>query len=110
MPIRTQQLNKIVVELRKKEVECGALDIDPSIPSTITAFPAGYIDKGLETIVGLMTDNPLKRSIKPLESYGYTPDADLERIYTEVGQENVWVWVSFVVELHTASTTTEDVV
>jgi formate C-acetyltransferase len=29
------------------------LDVDPSIPSTITAFGPGYIDKPLEKIVGL---------------------------------------------------------
>lgn len=62
----------------------GVLDVDPSIPSTITAFPPGYIDKSLEKIVGLQTDAPLKRAIKPqggvgmvkagLEAYGFTPD------------------------------------
>lgn len=43
----------------------GILGVDPSVPSTITAFPPGYLDKDLEVVVGLQTDQPLKRSIKP---------------------------------------------
>jgi len=39
------------------------LDFDTSLPSTITSHAAGYIDQGLETIVGLQTEKPLKRAI-----------------------------------------------
>jgi pyruvate-formate lyase len=63
------------------------MDVDPKVPSTITAFPPGYIDKDHELIVGLQTDAPLKRAIKPkggigmvkaaLESYGFKPDAEV---------------------------------
>ncbi len=76
--------------------------MDPSVPSTITAFPAGWIDKELEVVVGLQTDKPLKRAIKPLgginmvtaalESYGFTPDPEVERIYTQVGAALVVAW------------------
>ncbi len=31
----------------------GVLDVDPTKPSTITAFGPGYIDKANEKIVGL---------------------------------------------------------
>lgn len=41
------------------------MGVNPSTPSTITAFPPGYIDKENEVVVGLQTDEPLKRSIKP---------------------------------------------
>ncbi len=41
------------------------VDFDTSIISTITAHDAGYIEKDLETIVGLQTDAPLKRAIIP---------------------------------------------
>jgi formate C-acetyltransferase len=41
------------------------MGVDPSVPSTINAFPPGYIDKPNEVVVGLQTDEPLKRSIKP---------------------------------------------
>ena len=39
--------------------------IDAQIVSGITSHAPGYIDKDLETIVGLQTDEPLKRSIMP---------------------------------------------
>ena len=77
--------------LFKLEHEKGILDCDVSTPSTITAFPPGFIDEQLELIKGLQTDKPLKRSIKPagginivknaLESYGYTLDPAVERMY-----------------------------
>ena len=51
-------------ELLKQEREKGGvLDMDTKIVSTITSHGAGYIDKNLETIVGLQTDAPLKRSL-----------------------------------------------
>ena len=78
--------------LIKLEHEKGILDVDVSTPSSITAFPPGYIDEKLEIIKGLQTDKPLKRSIKPagginivknaLESYGYKLDPAVARTYT----------------------------
>ena len=35
-------------ELCKEELKRGILGVDPSLPSTITAFPPGYIDKDKE--------------------------------------------------------------
>ena len=46
------------------------MGVDPAVPSTITAFPPGYIDREKEVIVGLQTDKPLKRAIKPLGGVG----------------------------------------
>ncbi|MEI7792614.1 MAG: formate C-acetyltransferase [Candidatus Berkelbacteria bacterium] len=53
--------------LMKKERESlgGVLDIDTEVISTITSHKPGYIDKKIEEIVGLQTDAPLKRGIKP---------------------------------------------
>jgi len=92
---RTQRLTDRVVQLQKEEVkQGGVLDVDPSLPSTITSFPPGYIEKDLEAIVGLQTDKPLKRSIKPLggtrvvrkalEAYGYEVDEEVERLFSKV--------------------------
>ena len=39
--------------------------VDPATISTITSHKPGYIEKELETIVWLQTDEPLKRAIKP---------------------------------------------
>ncbi|MGI6405451.1 MAG: formate C-acetyltransferase [Syntrophaceticus sp.] len=43
----------------------GVYKIDPHTVQTITSFPPGYIDRDLEIIVGLQTDEPLKRAVNP---------------------------------------------
>lgn len=49
--------------------------IDAQIVSGITSHAPGYIDKDLETIVGLQTDEPLKRSIMPFGGLKMVQDA-----------------------------------
>ena len=65
----TEKTNKLwqeVLELYKKEREAGGvLDISTDVASTISSHAAGYIDKNLEEIVGLQTEEPLKRAIMP---------------------------------------------
>lgn len=89
---RTQKLWGEVLDLMQKEREAGGvLDMDTEIVSTITSHPAGYIDKDLETIVGLQTDKPLKRAfmpnggirvaIKACEDHGYKVDEGLVTFY-----------------------------
>lgn len=66
----TKTLWQKVCDLMKIERERGGVyDVSTDIISTITAHKAGYIDKDLETIVGLQTDEPLKRSIMPFGGY-----------------------------------------
>ena len=67
---KTKKLWDKVLELYKKEnANNGVLDIDSSVASTITSHKAGYIEKDLEEIVGLQTDEPLKRAIMPAGGY-----------------------------------------
>ena len=83
-----------IQDLYKVEREKGVLDVDTKTPSGINRYEAGYVDKDLETIVGLQTDAPLKRAIMPnggiriveksCESYGYKVDPDVEYIYHEL--------------------------
>ncbi|SDM89739.1 formate C-acetyltransferase [Lachnospira pectinoschiza] len=74
----------------------GVLDMETKVVSGLTAYGPGYIDesmKDLETVVGLQTDAPLKRAFMPyggiamaeksLTENGYTPDADLHKVFTE---------------------------
>ena len=78
----------------KKKEKKGVLDVDTKTPSGINRYEAGYVDKDLETIVGLQTDAPLKRAIMPnggiriveksCESYGYKVDPEVEYIYHEL--------------------------
>ncbi len=80
-----------IQELYKKEIEKGVLDVDTKTPSSIDAYNPGYVDKDLETIVGLQTDAPLKRAIMPnggiriveksCEAYGYNVDPETAYIY-----------------------------
>ena len=51
--------------IKEENRTLAPLDFDTDNPSTITSHPAGYINKDLETIVGLQTDAPLKRAIIP---------------------------------------------
>lgn len=88
---KSKKLWDKVLYLYKEEREKGVLDVDCKTPSRIDAYAAGYIDKDLEEIVGLQTDEPLKRSIMPnggiriveksAESYGYKVDDEVEYIY-----------------------------
>ena len=89
---KTTKLWNKVLELYEKERENGGvLDVDVKTPSAVNAYAPGYIEKELETIVGLQTDAPLKRAIMPnggiriveksCESYGYKVDPETEYIY-----------------------------
>lgn len=90
----TKKLWGECLDLFKKEREMGGvLDMDTKIVSSITSHKAGYIDKELETIVGLQTDAPLKRSMQPFggirmaetscKSYGYEVDPEVSNIFTK---------------------------
>jgi len=71
----------------------GVYKIDPHTVATITAFPPGYIDRDLELIVGLQTDEPLKRAVNPFggirmadsacRQYGYELDPEIKEIFTK---------------------------
>ncbi len=52
-------------KLLAKEREVGLLDVDLEHLSGIDNFPAGYIDRKNEVVVGLQTDAPLKRIVNP---------------------------------------------
>ena len=47
----------------------GLRAVDTEIVSSMTAFKAGYIDKEYEVIVGLQTDELLKRAMKPFGGF-----------------------------------------
>ncbi|WP_036774213.1 formate C-acetyltransferase [Photorhabdus australis] len=69
------------------------VDFDTDVAATITSHDAGYIEKDLETIVGLQTEAPLKRALIPFggikmvegscKVYGRELDPNLKQIFTE---------------------------
>lgn len=93
----TNKLWGVLQGLQKEErAKGGVLDMDTKIVSGITAHEPGYISedlKDLETVVGLQTDKPLKRAFMPYggikmaeqacSTYGYEPDPELHKIFTE---------------------------
>jgi len=91
---KTQKLWEICKELLKKEAAAGGvLDVDTKTISTVVSHKPGYINKELELIVGLQTDKPLKRAIKPFggiqvtgqacEDYGFKLDPSVKEIFTK---------------------------
>ena len=63
---KTKKLWDICMDKLKQEREnWGCLAVDNETISTINSHKAWYIDKNLEEIVWLQTDEPLKRAIKP---------------------------------------------
>lgn len=65
-----------LLEERKKN---GCLAIDTNIISNLTSFGPGYIDKENEVIVGLQTDQLLKRAMKPFGGIKLVESAVAER-------------------------------
>ncbi|MFP4016860.1 MAG: formate C-acetyltransferase [Halanaerobiales bacterium] len=91
---RTKKMWKKCSDLIWKELENGGvLDVDVDTIADINAYDAGYIDKDNELIVGLQTDQPLKRTLNTYggirmarhaaEAYGYEIDPDIEEIFTK---------------------------
>lgn len=90
----TTSLWRSVMEGIKQENRTHApIDFDTHLASGITSHDAGYIDKSLETIVGLQTDAPLKRALLPFggikmietscQVYGRELDPLLRKVFTE---------------------------
>ena len=110
----TKKLWQIVCDLSKKEREAGGvLNADTKIVSTLTSHGAGYLDKELETIVGLQTDEPFKRSLQPfggirmsegaLEMYGYKIDPQVKEIFTKYRKtHNEGVFDAYTPEMRAA--------
>ena len=94
---RTEKLWGRLQELQKEERDNGGvLDEETEVVSSLTSYGPGYIDesmKDMEQIVGLQTDKPLKRAFMPfggikmaeesLTMYGYEPNKDLHKVFTE---------------------------
>ncbi len=91
----TNQLWKQVMDLSKQERDNGGvLDMDTEVVSTITSHGPGYLNKDLETVVGVQTDKPFKRSLQPFggirmaeqacESYGFKVSEEVSRIFSDI--------------------------
>ncbi len=112
----TKKLWGEILDLSAKEREAGGvLKADTKIVSTLTSHGAGYIDKELEKIVGLQTDEPFKRSLQPfggikmaeqaLNMYGYELDPEVKTIFTKYRKtHNDGVYDAYTPEMRRART------
>ncbi len=62
---KTNSLYSTLKPLLKEELEKGIYKVDVDHVSGIDQYQPGYIDKENEVIVGLQTDEPLKRIVNP---------------------------------------------
>lgn len=90
---KTKKVWSILEEKMKVELDKGIYDVDTKTVSGIDAYEPGYISKEDEVIVGLQTDEALKRICNPwggirmvesaLQAYGYEIDPEMKKIFTK---------------------------
>ena len=90
----------------------GVLDIDTATVSSLTSYPAGYIDKENELIVGMQTNRPLKRGVNPFggirmarqacKAYGYELSEKIEEEFRYRTTHNDGVFRAYTDEMRMA--------
>ncbi|UWD48360.1 formate C-acetyltransferase [Clostridioides difficile] len=105
--------DKAMVLFKKERENGGTLDVDTKTVSGIAAYAPGYLDKVLETIVGLQTDAPLKRAVMPYggvkmvenscDAFGYELDPEIKEIFTKYRKtHNQGVFDAYTPEMRAA--------
>ncbi|WP_431222951.1 formate C-acetyltransferase [Serratia sp. L9] len=89
----TSLWDKVMEGIKLENRTHAPVDFDTNVVSTVTSHDAGYINKDLETIVGLQTDAPLKRALIPFggikmvegscKVYGRELDPQVKKVFTE---------------------------
>lgn len=84
---------KLSEGIREENRTHAPLSFDVDRPSNILSHEPGYIDRDQEKIVGIQTDEPLKRALMPLggirmaelscQAYGKTLDPKVKEIFTQ---------------------------
>lgn len=90
---RTKNLWRKAEDLILEEVRSKTIKVDTTRVSGINNYPAGYLDKENELIVGFQTDEPMKRIVNPyggyrmvtnsLDAYGLKMDPTIEKYFNE---------------------------
>lgn len=110
---RTSRIFNQYNELLNLEKQAGGvLDIDTSTVSSLLNYAPGYIDKSEELIVGIQTDQPLKRGVNPFggikmarqacEAYGYTLGEKIEQEFLYKTTHNDGVFRAYTEEMKAA--------
>lgn len=111
----TASIMEKVNELIQNEVKNKTISVDLERFSGIDNFDPGYIDKDKEAIVGLQTDEPMKRIMNPyggwrmlkrsLEAYGLEIDPELEARFNEYRKtHNQGVFDAYTTEMRKVRT------
>lgn len=109
---RTTELWRQVDALIQEEVRSQTIKVDLERFSGIDNFAPGYIDRDKEVIVGLQTDEPLKRIMNPyggfrmlknaLDAYGLKMDPEMEERFNEYRKtHNQGVFDAYTKEMRT---------
>lgn len=98
--------------LRQEHENGGALKVDTETVITPTSFGPGYLDKEKEIIVGLQTDEPLKRACNPFggmrmvrqacEAYGYKVSENIENAFRYHKTHNDGVFAAYTPDVKKA--------
>jgi formate C-acetyltransferase len=103
-----------IMDLTKQERDNGGvLNMDTSIVSSIVSHEPGYLNRNLEQVVGLQTDEPFKRSLQPYggirmaidscKSYGYEVDSEVVDTFTNYRKtHNQGVFDAYTTEMRLA--------
>lgn len=104
--------NQLSEQMKIERERKGVYDIDEKTISTIDSHDAGYINKDLETIVGIQTDEPLKRAIMPfggirliyteLEAYDKQMDPNVANVFKYRKTHNDGVFDAYTDEMKAA--------
>lgn len=104
-----EKIRELMVQERKNG---GILGVDTKTISNINAYEPGYIEKELESIVGLQTSKPLIRAIMPyggirmvknsLKAYNLELDPKIEEIFTHRKTHNDGVFDVYTPEMKKA--------
>ena len=104
-----EKFDALLAEEREKG---GVRNIDTETVITITAFGPGYLDKNSEIIVGLQTDEPLKRACNPFggmrmvrdacKQYGYEVSPKIEEEFKYHKTHNDGVFSAYTKDVREA--------
>ena len=110
---RTREVREKFEDLLRQERENGgALKVDTDTVITVTSFGPGYLDKEKDIIVGLQTDEPLKRACNPFggmrmvrsacKAYGYEVSPKIEEEFKYHKTHNDGVFSAYTPEIKAA--------
>lgn len=105
-------MKKLNALLQEEQEKGGVLDIDTEHVSSLVTYRSGYLDKEREIIVGLQTDQPLKRGVNPFggirmareaaKAYGYQLSDTIEEEFRFKTTHNDGVFRAYTEEMRKA--------